>query len=186
MGRSPSGAWVDDGTAISGPHPDPIPPSQGGRGRVSIAPCRIAGGGGSPGRRMRAWLPAIAALLLALPAHAQAPHSETAIQRDLARTQQDLAREKQRREQVDRTARSYAEGRAKLQQQMIALAAAIQETEKTAARLALDQRRLTAEATAKRVALEARRADLGAMLGGLQRLALHPPDALIALPQPPL
>ncbi len=125
-------------------------------------------------------------LILVSPTAAQAPPSETAIQSDLARTQQELAREQQRRAQADKAARSYAQQRAKLQQQMVALAATIQETEKAAAKLALDQRRLQDDAAARRAALEGRRAELGAMLGGLQRLALHPPDAMIALPQPPL
>lgn len=125
---------------------------------------------------------AVAVLLLtALPCAAYGADPANSLQS----LEQKLDETRKRGQEMDRRA-SEAESRlAGLRRRSIAIAAGIQEHEETI--LTLEDRLSTMDdlRQTKQASLKARHAQLAVMLAALERIALHPPVALIALPMAP-
>jgi septal ring factor EnvC (AmiA/AmiB activator) len=120
-----------------------------------------------------------AALAAALPAFAQ----------DAARLQQiesDLAKAQAAARKAERSAAAIAAELASLRERLVAAASSAQTAEQDLADMSATLARLEEEERAKAADLARRRQQTALTLAALQRLALRPPDALIAAPGTPL
>lgn len=121
------------------------------------------------------------ALAVALPTAQGADNS-----RSLKALEQSLAAARKQELELTRKAIEAETDLKKLRRRSIAIAARAQEHELTI--LKLEDRLLSLEAEKKRAvaSLKSRRKQLASMLAALQRIAMHPPVALIALPMEPV
>ncbi|MBT5458745.1 MAG: hypothetical protein HOK82_19265, partial [Rhodospirillaceae bacterium] len=106
--------------------------------------------------------------------------------RSLENVEQSLDQVRQQERDLTRRAIEAETDLKKLQRRSIAIAARTQEHELTI--LKLEDRLLVLEADRKKAVatLKSRRKQLSGMLAALQRIAMHPPVALIALPMEPV
>lgn len=119
------------------------------------------------------------AAALAPAAHADPSDSLEAVEKRLFE-----ARERERA--LERTAAAAETSLAALRQRSIAIAARTQEHEETILELEDRLDALEARRQQTAISLDERRQQLGGMLAALQRIAMHPPVALIALPTDPV
>jgi len=99
--------------------------------------------------------------------------------------EKQLEEEKQRQIQAQRDADAIGGEVEKLRGQLIATARQTQEAEQAVARLEKRQREIDQLIGDKTVALGKRRAEMANLLAALERLALRPPEALLAEPSTP-
>jgi septal ring factor EnvC (AmiA/AmiB activator) len=104
---------------------------------------------------------------------------------ELQHVEDELKAGRERRDQLDRDAQALALERDQLKAQLVIAGRSTRENEATLSALETALANLEKEAAAKRAKLAQRRDALAALLGALQRLAIHPPEAMLALPQPP-
>jgi septal ring factor EnvC (AmiA/AmiB activator) len=106
-------------------------------------------------------------------------------QQELKRVEDELEASRLRREQLDQDARTIAQERTELQAQLVIAGRSARENEAALSALETALANLEKEAAAKQALLALHREELANLLGALQRLAIHPPEAMLALPQPP-
>jgi septal ring factor EnvC (AmiA/AmiB activator) len=106
-------------------------------------------------------------------------------QQELKRVEDELEASRQRHEQLDQDAHALAQQRAELQAQLVIAGRSARENEAALTALETALANLEKEAAAKQAMLALHREELANLLGALQRLAIHPPEAMLALPQPP-
>ena len=123
----------------------------------------------------------VLAALIAFASPAPASEAET----KLADVERALDADRERQAVLAREAEALSKEVEALRAEMIEAAEAAQDREETVSTLEEKLQALGAEEAVKAEALEAKRGQLAHFLGGLTRLALHPPEALIALPAPP-
>lgn len=123
----------------------------------------------------------VLAALIAFASPAPASEAET----KLADVERALDADRERQAVLAREAEALSKEVEALRAEMIEAAEAAQDREETVSTLEEKLQALGAEEAVKTKALEAKRGQLAHFLGGLTRLALHPPEALIALPAPP-
>jgi septal ring factor EnvC (AmiA/AmiB activator) len=99
--------------------------------------------------------------------------------------EKQLEQERQRQIQAQRDADAIGSEVEKLRSQLIATARQTQEAEQAVARLEKRQREIDQLIGEKTVALGKRRAEMAGLLAALERLALRPPEALLAQPATP-
>lgn len=136
---------------------------------------------------------ALAALSVAViaPAMAPAPRAMAAGQeakstKRLKAVERELAQTKQRQQQMERTAESVATEVRKLKIRMVELARQTQIQEAAVTHLENDIGALTEKIKVGEKQLRDRRQQMATMLAALQRLAMHPPVALVARPGDPV
>jgi len=128
------------------------------------------------------------ALILGIGAVAAAAPSREQEERkkqELQRVEDELKASRERQQQLDRDAQGLARERAELQAQLVIAGRSARENEASLSALESALANLEKEAAAKRALLALHRDELANLLGALQRLAIHPPEAMLALPQPP-
>jgi septal ring factor EnvC (AmiA/AmiB activator) len=103
----------------------------------------------------------------------------------LENVQRDLKGAQARREQLRRTAKTYATELSSLKLKLVSAAQRAQDHEARVSTLEQRIEKLFKEKTEKSANLNKRRRELMQMLAALQRLSRHPPVALIALPASP-
>ncbi len=123
----------------------------------------------------------VLAALIAFASPAQASEAET----KLKDVESALEAGRERQTVLEREAEALSKEVEALRAEMIEAAKAAQDREETVSALEAKLQALGAEEAVKAEALEAKRGQLAHLLGALTRLALHPPEALIALPAPP-
>lgn len=123
----------------------------------------------------------VLAALIAFASPAPASEAETKL-KDVERA---LEADRERQAVLAWEAEALSQEVEALRAEMIEAAKAAQDREETVSALEAKLQALGAEEAVKAEALEAKRGQLAHLLGGLTRLALHPPEALIALPAPP-
>lgn len=123
----------------------------------------------------------VLAALIAFASPAQASEAET----KLKNVERALEADRERQAVLAREAEALSKEVETLRAEMIEAAKAAQDREETVSALEAKLQALDAEEAVKAEALEAKRGLLAHLLGALTRLALHPPEALIALPAPP-
>ena len=128
----------------------------------------------------------LAAFAAGGPAAAQQPQSESDARQGLSRVEKDLAASEKRKAELDRQAAAQSQELGDLRAKLVSAGQATRQNEATLSGVEERLAVLEGEAEAKRQALAMQRAHLTALLAALQRLALDPPVALVALPQPPL
>jgi septal ring factor EnvC (AmiA/AmiB activator) len=106
-------------------------------------------------------------------------------QQELRTLERELGKTRARQSDLDRKAAAAANEAGKLRKQAIAVAARAQSHESAVAAIEEQMDALVATEVEKARWLAERRGQLIKMLAALQRLARHPPVALIALPVPP-
>jgi len=106
-------------------------------------------------------------------------------QQELRTLERELGKTRARQSDLDRKAAAAANEAGKLRKQAIAVAARAQSHESAVAAIEEQMDALVATEVEKARWLAERRTQLIRMLAALQRLARHPPVALIALPVPP-
>jgi septal ring factor EnvC (AmiA/AmiB activator) len=121
----------------------------------------------------------LAAALAALPASAQEP-------RKLDQVEQDLAKAKAEAKAAKERAAAIATEIETLRARLVAAASSAQNAEQDLADMTATLARLEQEERLKSADLARRREQTALTLAALQRLALRPPDALIAAPGTPL
>jgi septal ring factor EnvC (AmiA/AmiB activator) len=104
---------------------------------------------------------------------------------ELQRVEDDLKANRERREQLEADARALAHELEELKARLVIAGRSTRENEATLTALEAALANLEKEAAAKRAMLALHRDELAGLLGALQRLAIHPPEAMLALPQPP-
>lgn len=130
------------------------------------------------------------ALLAAAPA-AAAPSpqdmqkQEAQKQEELKRVERDLQAGRQRQEAIERDAASLTKEINGLRDQLVIAGRSAQENEAALNALEEAMGGLQSDALSKRRALAGRRQELGQLLGALERMSMQPPEAMLALPQPP-
>ncbi len=92
----------------------------------------------------------------------------------------------QRKAEIDRKAANLSRGISLLRAQSIGAAKAIQDNEERLMGIAERLGELNARAAESRAALARRQAQMAGTLAALERVARRPPEALLALPTPPL
>ncbi|MFQ5939539.1 MAG: murein hydrolase activator EnvC family protein [Alphaproteobacteria bacterium] len=123
----------------------------------------------------------VLAALIAFASPAQASEAET----KLVDVERALEADRERQAVLARETEALSREVEALRTEMIEAAKAAQDREETVSALEEKLQALGAEEAVKAGALEAKRGQLAHLLGGLTRLALHPPEALIALPALP-
>jgi septal ring factor EnvC (AmiA/AmiB activator) len=93
---------------------------------------------------------------------------------------------RQRKAEIDREAANLSREISLLQAQSIVAAKAIQDNEERLLGITERLEELNAQAAESRAALARRRAQMARTLAALERVARHPPEALLALPTPPV
>ena len=104
---------------------------------------------------------------------------------ELQRVEDELKAGRERREQLERESKALHQELDEIKTQLVIAGRTTRENEAALSTLESALGGLEAEATAKRADLAAKREALASLLGALQRLAIHPPEAMLALPQPP-
>jgi len=107
-------------------------------------------------------------------------------QSNLETVEQSLKEARDREQELSRRAAEAETGIADLRRRSIAIAARIQEHESILLTLEDEQLALELRKRNTTASLNARRQQLTAMLAALQRISMHPPVALIALPMEPV
>jgi len=122
----------------------------------------------------------VGALLMggATPSHAQS-------QEELKKLERDIKNSRSQEQNAARQAKSLREETETLRAELIALSQSVQERETTLTRLEDALRALQIEEKQVRLRLEQRHGQSVETLMALQRLALNPPEAVIASPQDP-
>ena len=103
----------------------------------------------------------------------------------LSDVEKQLEQERQRQIQAQQDADAVAREVERLRSQMIATARQTQEAEQAVARLEKRQREIDQLIGDKTIALGKRRAEMAGLLAALERLAMRPPEALLADPSTP-
>ncbi len=103
----------------------------------------------------------------------------------LSDVEKQLEQERQRQIQAQQDADAIRGDVEKLRGQMIATAKQTQEAEQAVARLEQRQREIDQLIGEKTITLAKRRAEMAGLLAALERLALRPPEALLAEPSTP-
>ena len=135
----------------------------------------------------RAAIAGVAGLIvLALASARPLTAADPAPQQKLDTLRRELAKEADRQAGLDRRARDIAVEIERLRRQSILAAAGTQKREAALTGLESDLARLNATAAAKENELRARENELSVTLGALERLARHPPVALVAVPRAPV
>ncbi|HUA55391.1 MAG TPA: peptidoglycan DD-metalloendopeptidase family protein [Candidatus Sulfotelmatobacter sp.] len=141
-----------------------------------------------PRARGRAWIlgPGLAlALGIGLAAAAPSQDQESRKREELQRVEDELKASHERHEQLDRDAKDLAHELDDLRGRLVIAGRSTRDNEAALSALETTLAKLEKEAAAKTALLALHREELGALLGALQRLAIHPPEAMLALPQPP-
>ena len=128
------------------------------------------------------------ALLLGIAGSAAAAPSRDQEERkrqELQRVEDELKAGRERRDQLDREAQALTLELDQLKAQLVIAGRSTRENEASLSALETALANLEQEAAAKKAKLAQQRDTLAALLGALQRLAIHPPEAMLALPQPP-
>jgi septal ring factor EnvC (AmiA/AmiB activator) len=125
---------------------------------------------------------ALALVLVPVALPAQTPADPA---RKLSDVEQQLEQERQRQIQAQRDAEQIGGEVEKLRNQLIATARQTQEAEQAVARLEKRQREIEQLIDERTVALGKKRAQMAGLLAALERLALRPPEALLAEPSTP-
>lgn len=107
------------------------------------------------------------------------------VSKKLENVEQEIEQSKTRAAELTRRSAQITDELAALRQQLIETAASTQEQEQEITNLEASLPTLNAMAAKKTKALEGRRAQLAATLAALERIAIYPPEALIALPETP-
>lgn len=137
-----------------------------------------------PPRRPDAGLCALAAVLALgciAPALADGPKPR----QSLEQVEESLKSARARESALDRKAGEAAAALRAVQNRAVRLAAKAQDHEETLVRLGEQLEELEGRRAEARAALDERRRQLGGVLAALQRMSMHPPIALIALPAEP-
>lgn len=132
-------------------------------------------------RDLRGLLIGVVLSLAPLAAFAQTPDPAS----KLSDVEKQLEQERQRQIQAQRDADAIGGEVEKLRSQLIATARQTQEAEQAVARLEKRQREIDQLIGDKTIALGKRRAEMANLLAALERLALRPPEALLAEPSTP-
>ena len=106
-------------------------------------------------------------------------------QQELNRVEEELKASQERQAQLDQDARALGRELTELQAQLVIAGRSTRENEAALTTLETTLANLEADAKAKQALLALHREELATLLGALQRLAIHPPEAMLALPQPP-
>ncbi|WP_135080129.1 peptidoglycan DD-metalloendopeptidase family protein [Terasakiella sp. SH-1] len=106
-------------------------------------------------------------------------------QDELKQVEKDIQAEKDKSNQLKSRSENLKEEVSALRAELIALSQSVQKREATVTRLEDSLTTLAQEEKQARLALEERHGQSVETLMALQRLALNPPEAIIALPQPP-
>jgi septal ring factor EnvC (AmiA/AmiB activator) len=119
-------------------------------------------------------------------ASAEAAQSPEEVKRaELKRLEQDLTDSRKQQQELDQAATALHGEIEGLRQQLVLAGQTAREKEEGLSGLEAKLAGLEREEAAKRDALDQRRQQIAALVSALQRLAMHPPEAMLALPQPP-
>jgi len=125
-------------------------------------------------------------LLIAAATQARCAERNAAVGQKLETVEQALEAGKAHKAELDQRSAQIASERAALRQQLIASARATQDEEQQITDVESTLQTLGDQERIETVALAERRGQLAITLAALERLALYPPEALVALPQSPV
>lgn len=111
--------------------------------------------------------------------------SPEAKQQELKRLENDLANSRERHATIERQQKELEAEIDNLRDQLVLAGRSATDNETALSSLEIALADLQKDAGAKREALNARRGELIELTAAAQRLALHPPETMILLPQPP-
>lgn len=117
---------------------------------------------------------------------AKAAQSPEEVKRaELKRLEQELDDSRKHQQELDQTATALHSEIEALRQQLVLAGQTAREKEAGLSGLEATLAGLERNSAAKRAALDERRQQISQLVAALQRLAMHPPEAMLALPQPP-
>jgi septal ring factor EnvC (AmiA/AmiB activator) len=114
-----------------------------------------------------------------------APNPEDAKREELERVQRQLEEGRLRQNELEQNAIALGKEVEDLRAQLVLAGQSARDKETTLSTLEQQMAALETDAKGKREALGRRRAEIVELSSALQRLAVHPPEAMLVLPQPP-